>query len=61
MREDIQNKVAQLWPEATAENLPQIGDLAGYKKDFLNLFGFDVPGVNYTEDVNEIVEIPGLV
>ncbi len=61
MREDVQDKVAGLWPEATAENLPQIGDLAGYKKDFLNLFGFDVNGVNYTEDVNEMVEIPGLV
>lgn len=61
MRSDVQNKVAQLWPEATAENLPQIGDLAGYKKDFLNLFGFDVAGVNYTEEVDEMVEIPGLV
>lgn len=61
MRDDVQLKVAGLWTEATAENLPAIGDLAGYKKDFLNLFGFDVEGVDYTKEVNEMVDIPGLV
>lgn len=61
MRNDVQDKVASLWASATDENLPRIGDLAGYKKDFLNLFGFDVPGVGYQKDVNEMVEIPGLV
>ena len=61
MREDVQLSVARLWTEATAETLPLIGDLPGYKKDFLNLFGFDVPGVDYTKEVDEMVEIPGLV
>ncbi len=61
MREDIQAKVAALWPEATTESLPQIGDLEGYKKDFMNLFGFDVAGIDYEADVNEVVEISGLV
>ncbi|WP_316814672.1 enoyl-ACP reductase FabV [Pedobacter nyackensis] len=61
MSDDVQLKVAQLWTEATDESLPLIGDLAGYKKDFLNLFGFDVSGVDYTKEVDEMVEIPGLV
>ncbi len=61
MDEDVQEKVAALWAEATDETLPQIGDLQGYKKDFLNLFGFDVPGVDYGKDVDEMVTIPGLV
>jgi enoyl-[acyl-carrier protein] reductase/trans-2-enoyl-CoA reductase (NAD+) len=61
MREDIQAKVAGLWALATTESLPAIGDLAGYKTDFLNLFGFEVAGVDYKADVNEIVEVPGLV
>nr|WP_121272691.1 enoyl-ACP reductase FabV [Pedobacter schmidteae] len=60
MREDVQQKVSALWTEATAESLPQIGDLAGYKKDFLNLFGFDVAGIDYGKEVDEMVEIPGL-
>ena len=61
MREDVQNEVTALWAEATTETLPEIGDLAGYKKDFLNLFGFDVVGVDYEKEVDEMVEIPGLV
>lgn len=61
MREDVQAKVAELWKEANTETLPAIGDLAGYRSDFLSLFGFEVPGVDYTKDVNEMVEIEGLV
>ncbi|RZK41435.1 MAG: trans-2-enoyl-CoA reductase family protein [Pedobacter sp.] len=61
MRDDVQERVAALWEESTTENLPTIGDLAGYKTDFLNLFGFDVAEVDYQADANEMVEIPGLV
>lgn len=61
MRDDIQAKVAALWEQATSESLAGIGDLEGYKTDFYNLFGFKVKGVAYEEDVNEMVEIPGLV
>lgn len=61
MREDVQNRVVELWKDATTETLPAIGDLAGYKTDFLNLFGFDIAGVDYQADVNEVVDIPGLV
>lgn len=60
MREDIQAKVADLWKIATTETLPEIGDLKGYAKDFFNLFGFDVEGIDYDKDVNEMVSIPGL-
>lgn len=61
MREDIQAKVDELWEIATTENLSEIGDLAGYSDDFYNLFGFKVDGVDYASEVNEMVEIPGLV
>ncbi|MCM4164310.1 MULTISPECIES: enoyl-ACP reductase FabV [unclassified Arenibacter] len=60
MREDVQARVAALWKKATTETLPEIGDLKGYGKDFFNLFGFMVEGVDYNEDVDEIVDIPGL-
>ncbi len=60
MREDIQAEVKKLWKNASTENLSTIGDLKGYNKDFFNLFGFKVDGVDYTEDVNEVVDIPGL-
>jgi len=61
MNADVQSRVAALWAEATEETLPQIGDLAGYKRDFLNLFGFDVDGIDYTKDTDEMVAVPGLV
>lgn len=61
MDEVVQAEVAQLWKGATTENLPSIGDLAGYKSDFLHLFGFGFDGVDYTAEANELVEIPGLI
>ena len=60
MRDDIQAKVLELWRNATSDTLPKIGDLKGYEKDFFNLFGFKVLGVDYDKDVSEMVEIPGL-
>ena len=61
MREDVQTKVAALWKESTTESLPEIGDLAGYKQDFLNLFGFGFEGVDYLADANEMVQVPSIV
>jgi enoyl-[acyl-carrier protein] reductase/trans-2-enoyl-CoA reductase (NAD+) len=61
MRDDVQEKVATLWQQATTETLPEMGDLKGYKQDFLNLFGFGFEGVDYTADANEIVGIPSIV
>jgi enoyl-[acyl-carrier protein] reductase/trans-2-enoyl-CoA reductase (NAD+) len=61
MRDDVQSKVASLWIESDTDTLPNIGDLPGYKSDFLNLFGFGFDQINYLEDVNEMVDIEGLV
>jgi enoyl-[acyl-carrier protein] reductase/trans-2-enoyl-CoA reductase (NAD+) len=60
MRDDVQAKVAALWKESTTESLPEIGDLAGYKQDFLNLFGFGFEGVDYLADANEMVQVPSI-
>ncbi|WP_297517620.1 enoyl-ACP reductase FabV [Flavobacterium sp.] len=60
MRDDVQAEVARLWEEATTESLGDLGDLTGYKNDFLNLFGFGLEGVDYLADVNEVVSIPSI-
>ncbi len=57
MRDDIQKRIKELWAKATSENLTEIGDLAGYKQDFLNLFGFGFKNVDYNADSNELVMI----
>lgn len=60
MRDDIQEKVAKLWEEATTDSLPNIGDLNGYRSDFHNLFGFGFDGVDYQADSNEMVAISSI-
>ncbi|MEY4836030.1 MAG: Enoyl-[acyl-carrier-protein] reductase, partial [Bacteroidota bacterium] len=60
MRDDVQEQVAKLWKVATTENLSEIGDLAGYKKDFDSLFGFGFEGVDYQADTTEMVFIPSI-
>jgi enoyl-[acyl-carrier protein] reductase / trans-2-enoyl-CoA reductase (NAD+) len=60
MREDVQAKVAALWKESTTETLPEIGDLAGYKQDFLNLFGFGFEGVDYLAEADEMLQVPSI-
>ena len=47
MNDEVQKEVAELWKKATTESLPEIGDLKGYKSDFLNLFGFLIGFVIY--------------
>ncbi len=60
MRSDIQEKVAELWAEASTETLSAIGDLEGYKTEFFNLFGFKFDGIEYEKETNELVGIPSL-
>ena len=60
MRDDVQAQVSKLWEIATTENLTEIGDLAGYKQDFLNLFGFGFDGVDYLADTSEMVFVPSM-
>ena len=33
-------------------------DYACYQKNFLNLFGFELPGVDYDEDVEVELDLP---
>lgn len=61
LNENVQAQIAELWAKADTENLPQLGDLLGYRKDFYNLFGFDVAGVDYDADANEMVNVPSIV
>lgn len=49
MRPDVQSVVTDLWPQVTTENLAQLTDFAGFKREFRNLFGFEVEGVDYAQ------------
>jgi len=56
----VQAEVATLWNEITTETLRELSDYEGYKKEFLQLFGFEVPGVDYEADVDPAVDIRDL-
>lgn len=58
---DVQGEVVALWDVVTDANLYELTDFAGYKHEFLRLFGFDIDGVNYDADVDPDVKISGLV
>ncbi len=51
LRDDVQDACKALWPQVTTENLFEMTDYAGYKKQFLNLFGFERADVDYDADV----------
>jgi enoyl-[acyl-carrier protein] reductase / trans-2-enoyl-CoA reductase (NAD+) len=54
MRPDVQEAVAALWSQVTTENIEQISDIAGYRAEFLKLFGFGLPGVDYEAEVDPV-------
>jgi enoyl-[acyl-carrier protein] reductase/trans-2-enoyl-CoA reductase (NAD+) len=52
MEEDVQEKVNKLWKIINKDNFKEISDYAGFKKDFLQLGGFEVEGIDYTKDID---------
>jgi len=57
----IQDAVGKLWQGVNTETLRQLSDFEGYKREFLQLFGFEVDGVDYAADVNPEVPINNMV
>ena len=58
---EVQAAVAELWDQISTDNLRELSDFEGYMQEFLQLFGFEVDGVDYGADVEQEVDIPGLV
>lgn len=50
MREEVQKAVEELWPQVNTESLQQLADTAGYREEFLRLFGFGLPGIDYEKE-----------
>lgn len=59
MREDVQSVVGKRWHSVTPETLESVADLAGFQREFRQLFGFGVPGVDETQPVETDVPLPG--
>ncbi|WP_028292095.1 enoyl-ACP reductase FabV [Oceanobacter kriegii] len=61
LKPEVQKAVEAAWDKITTETISTDTDFAGYKAEFLRLFGFGIDGVDYDADVNPVVEIKGLV
>jgi enoyl-[acyl-carrier protein] reductase/trans-2-enoyl-CoA reductase (NAD+) len=57
----VQDKVAELWPQVTTENIDELTDYIGYHNEFLQLFGFGIDGVDYEADFDPQIGLDGLV
>jgi enoyl-[acyl-carrier protein] reductase/trans-2-enoyl-CoA reductase (NAD+) len=55
LRPEVQQTLEAQWDKINTENLHELTDFAGYQKDFLKLFGFGLPSVNYEAEVDPVV------
>lgn len=60
LRADVQQAISEVWPKLSSENIMELSDLTGYRQEFHRLFGFDLPNVDYQQDVDPVVNIPSL-
>lgn len=56
LREDVQSECKRLWAQVNNDNLFQLTDYAGYKHEFLKLFGFERTDVDYEAEVSPEVD-----
>lgn len=60
MGDDIQAEVQENWKKIDNSNLEKYIDLAGYRSDFYNLFGFGHEAIDYKKDTPINLEIPSI-
>ena len=52
MREDVQDTIQKVWKVLSNDNLFEFADIQGYRDAFLQIFGFQIPGVDYEADID---------
>ena len=57
MLPEVQEAVEKIWPTVTTENLSTLTDIAGYREEFLRLFGFGLDGVDYEAETEPVVPV----
>lgn len=57
MRADVQAEVEQLWAKLATDNVYELSDLEGYRKEFFQLFGFETGAVDYEAEAEPDVAI----
>ena len=60
MAEAVQAAVRERWGQVTDQDYRRILDVEGYQREFLRLFGFGMPAVDYGAEVDSEVAIPSI-
>ena len=60
LRADVASEVIKRWEILNTDNFRDLSDFDGLKRRYLNLFGFGVEGVNYSEPVETEIYLPQL-
>ncbi len=58
MQADVQAAVLEVWNTISTEKLASDTDFVGYQSEFLKLFGFGLPGVDYDAEVETLRPLP---
>jgi enoyl-[acyl-carrier protein] reductase/trans-2-enoyl-CoA reductase (NAD+) len=54
MREDVQREVAERWQRMSDAQPRQVPEFAEFRSEFLRHHGFEMPGVDYDQDVETV-------
>jgi enoyl-[acyl-carrier protein] reductase / trans-2-enoyl-CoA reductase (NAD+) len=55
----VQAEVARRWHAATPETVGELADIGWFHSQFRALYGFDVPGIDYSAEVETDIPWPG--
>lgn len=61
MAPEVQAEVRRRWEAVDTENLDELSAMAEYRAETLALCGFGVPGADYTQETDPVLDIPNVV
>lgn len=60
LKPEVQKVVEDKWNIVSQDNFKEVADIDGYWKEFYEIFGFGIDGVDYDADISVQVDIPSL-
>lgn len=60
VQQEVERRFAAFAEGGGADRVAELADLDGYRSDFLRLFGFGLPGIDYAADADPDVAIPSI-
>ncbi len=51
LRDDVQKEVLEDWNKLNKDNVKELADMSLFRCDYMNMHGFEIDGIDYSEDV----------